>query len=233
MLVVGTDNSMSEFDWQTTNNRLSMHGFTRDHLDTILSQMVETGKDAPSSMGTDTSTAVLSSEPSQFLISSSSYSRRSQTSNRSHTRGIVMTLECPVGPEHNLLETSESHARRLMIKSPILSLDQLAAVRDGEYRGWRSEEIDTTYPHPTTNEGSAKAQFSSGGVKSDVPFTEGSGVLLAGALDRICAQVSKAVDTGEPSILILSDRNAGPDRLPVPSLAGAVHYLLRTRQRCR
>ena len=148
--------------------------------------MVETGKDALGSMGTDTPTAVLSSEPSQ--VSDFFKQLFAQVTNPPIDpirEASVMTLECPVGPEHNLLETSESHARRLMIKSPILSLDQLAAVRDGEYRGWRSEEIDTTYPHPTTNEGSAKAQFSSGGVKSDVPFTEGSGVLLAGALDRI------------------------------------------------
>jgi glutamate synthase (NADH) len=148
-----------------------------------------------------------------------------------------MTLECPVGPEHNLLETSESHARRLMVKSPVLSLDQLAAVRDGEYRGWRSAEIDATYAYSSKDTNAATGPSSdNGGVQSNVPFVRGAGAQMARALDRICSQVSKAIETGEPSVIVLSDRGAGPNRLPIPSLlaAGAVHHhLLRTRQRCQ
>ena len=227
-----------DFDWHTTNNRLNMHGFTRDHLDVILAQMVETGKDALGSMGTDTPTAVLSSEPVQ--ISDFFKQLFAQVTNPPIDpirEASVMTLECPVGPEHNLLETSESHARRLMVKSPVLSLEQLAAVLDGEYRGWRSAEIDATYanlsPDTTSSTG---AGYDYSGAQSSALFVRGAGAQMAAALDRICAEVSEAIESGEPSVIVLSDRSAGPDRLPVPSLlaAGAVHHhLLRTRQRCQ
>lgn len=61
---------------------------------------------------------------------------------------------------------------------------------------------------------------------------------LVEALDQICQEASEAIQGayGVPgkNIVILSDRLAGADRIPIPSLlvAGAVHqHLLRTKQR--
>ena len=75
------------------------------------------------------------------------------------------------------------------------------------------------------------------------PNTKG----LQEALDAICEQAAESLQTtyaGEGGaadeescqLLILSDRLAGPDRLPIPSLlaVGAVHqHLLKTQQRPR
>ena len=58
---------------------------------------------------------------------------------------------------------------------------------------------------------------------------------MAGALERICAEAEAAIDEGD-SIVILSDRRVGEDRVPLSSLAacGAVHHhLVRRAKRTR
>lgn len=50
---------------------------------------------------------------------------------------------------------------------------------------------------------------------------------LEAALDRICSEAEAAISAGH-TLLVLSDREAGPDLVPVPSLLalGAVHHHL-------
>ena len=57
-----------------------------------------------------------------------------------------MSLECYVGPERNMLETTEEHASRLRIPHPILSNEQLAALKHIDHDGWRTKTIDITWP---------------------------------------------------------------------------------------
>ncbi len=134
-----------------------------------------------------------------------------------------MSLVCPVGPEANLLSVGPEHCRRLVVNHPVLTLEQLEAVKDTEFKGWKARTIDITFPTGTGPQG------------------------LQEALDGICEQAAESLQTtfaGEGGaadeescqLLILSDRLAGPDRLPIPSLlaAGAVHqHLLKTQQRPR
>ena len=42
---------------------------------------------------------------------------------------IVMSLECYIGPEGNILEINEQQANRLALPSPILSIDELNAIK--------------------------------------------------------------------------------------------------------
>ena len=85
---------------------------------------------------------------------------------------VIMSLECYIGPERNLLETTEEHAHRLRIPHPILSNEQLAALKHMNHRGWRTKTIDITWPR-----------------------SEG-GAGLAQALDRVCAEAEAAIDEG-------------------------------------
>jgi glutamate synthase (NADPH/NADH) large chain len=122
-----------------------------------------------------------------------------------------MSLDCYIGPERNLLETTEEHAHRLRIPHPILSNEQLAALAHMDHRGWRTKTIDITWPR---SEGKAG---------------------LVKALDRICAAAELAIDSGH-SLIVLSDRAIGPDRVPLSSLlaVGAVHHhLVRRTKRTR
>jgi glutamate synthase (NADPH/NADH) large chain len=99
----------------------------------------------------------------------------------------------------------------LLIPHPILTNEEMAALRHINYKGWTSQTIDITYD---------KAK----GVQ---------GVQIA--LDRICAEASQAIKDGN-SLIILSDRNLGPQRVALSTLiaAGAVHqHLLNTSERTK
>jgi glutamate synthase (NADPH/NADH) len=129
---------------------------------------------------------------------------------------MVMSLMCPVGPETNLLEVTPEHCARMVVDHPILSLEDMQTLKDSEYRGWKTITIDCTSP-------------TSGGAEGMVE-----------SLINICEQAAEAVQGSYGSkgvqTVVLSDRMAGPDRIPIPSLlaVGAVHqHLLKTKQRPR
>ena len=49
-----------------------------------------------------------------------------------------MSLECFIGPEENLVETTENHVNRLSLPHPILSNQELDRIRNMSYHGWKS-----------------------------------------------------------------------------------------------
>src|SRR5205814_1677564 len=94
-------------------------------------------------------------------------------------------------------------SRQLLIDNPILldaELEQLRRVESDVFKSWT---IDTTWPAADGADG------------------------LEPAIERICAEANVALAAGA-NILILSDRSAGPGRVPIPSLlaTGAVHHHL-------
>ena len=159
-----------------------------------------------------------------------------------------MSLECPVGPEGNLLEsTPEQAARRLepatpmsmsmsmwpgrnptrpgrnpmyqaarlLVPSPILTLGEMEALKAAEYRGWKAVTLDASID-------AAEARSNPNALRE--------------ALHTLCAQAEAAVLEQKAPLLVLSDRAAGRDRLPMPSLlaCAAVHqHLLHAKARTR
>jgi glutamate synthase (NADPH/NADH) large chain len=122
-----------------------------------------------------------------------------------------MSLECYIGPEANLLDTTERHAHRLRVPHPILDNEELASLKHINHRGWRSLTIDITYD---------KAEGTSG---------------LDKCLENICFQATEAINDGY-SLIVLSDRNISENRVPVSALlaVGAVHHhLVDNRLRTR
>ena len=59
---------------------------------------------------------------------------------------MVMSLRCPVGPEQNLLDISPQHCARMVFDHPILTLEQMQAMKDTTFKGWSSHVIDCTMP---------------------------------------------------------------------------------------
>lgn len=109
--------------------------------------------------------------------------------------------------------TSQEQARRLRLPSPLLTPAQMAAMKamDGAVRGWKAVTIDATW---AVSEGPAG---------------------LAAALQSVAAQASKAI-AGGAAIIVLSDRQTGPARAPIPALlaVGTVHHhLVESRLRTR
>ena len=191
-------------DGPTLLSRMQAFGYTTETLQFMLIPMVKELRDPVGSMGNDSALAVLSDKPRMLY----DYFRQlfAQVTNPpidSIREEVIMSLECYVGPERNLLETTPKHAERLRLRHPILTNDELAGLKNLDHRGWKSLTIDTTYPRAEARGGTLKA------------------------LDRICQEAERAIDAGY-SMIVLSDRNIGPDRVPLSALlaCGAVHHHL-------
>lgn len=132
-----------------------------------------------------------------------------------------MSLVCPVGPEGNLLEEpSMNHCKRLVVRHPVLTLEEMRTLKNQEYKfpdgktGFSTHVIDTTFPKGSGPDG------------------------MLQALERVCNEAADAIQGGLGNKgvegVILSDKLVGPDRVALPSLlaVGAVHqHLLKTQQR--
>ncbi|KAL1523087.1 hypothetical protein AB1Y20_018047 [Prymnesium parvum] len=195
------------------NQHLSMYGFTKEGVDVLISAMVA-GKEALGSMGVDTPLAVLSKMPRP----PSHYFKQlfAQVTNPPIDpirEEVVMSLVCPVGPEQNLLDATPKHAERLFLPHPVLSLEEMEALKTTEFRGWKAVTLDATF------------------AKADA---EASAHALRDAIKQLCAEAEAAVIGGHAPLLVISQRGAGPDRLPIPSLlaTGAVHqHLIKNKAR--
>jgi len=180
------------------------------------------GKEALGSMGNDAALAVLSDKPRQVQ----DYFKQlfAQVTNPPIDpirEEIVMSLVCPVGPEGNLLEEpSMNHCKRLVVRHPVLTLEEMRTLKNQEYK------------HPD-----GKTGFSTHVI--DTTFRKGSGPDgMLQALERVCNEAADAIQGGLGNKgvegVILSDKLVGPDRVSLPSLlaVGAVHqHLLKTQQR--
>jgi glutamate synthase (NADPH/NADH) large chain len=197
---------------ETLLPRLAAFGYTTEHLKFLLEPMVLNGVDPTGSMGNDTPLACVSDRPRLLY----DYFKQlfAQVTNPpidSIREGLVMSLECSVGPEGNLLEATEAQCHRLRLPRPVVTNGELSTLQQIRHRGWRAATIDITYP---------RAEGESG---------------LERALDRVCLEASAAVRNG-CQLVVLTDRATGPARVPVSALlcTGAVHHhLMRTSERTR
>jgi glutamate synthase (NADPH/NADH) large chain len=112
---------------------------------------------------------------------------------------LVFSLETRLGVQRNLLTESPEHARQLVLDSPILSDEETAAIRDLDADGLSATTLDATFDPE---------------------------VDLEAAVERLRADADAAAE--EHDVVVLSDRAAGPDRIPIPALlaTGAVHHHL-------
>ncbi len=195
---------------ESLGQRLKMFGFTLEHLEIILKPMVDGKKEPLGSMGNDSALACLSERPR--LVYDYFKQLFAQVTNPpidSIREENIMSLESFIGPEKDLLERTPEHCHRLHLPMPILTNEELASVKHLDYRGWRTKTIDMTFP---------AAKGAAG---------------LIDCLDRLCTESERAIEDGY-SLVVLTDRNAGPESVPVsPLLAiGAVHqHLVREAKR--
>src|SRR5690554_3997565 len=157
--------------------RMQAFGYTAETMQFMLLPMITEARDPLGSMGNDSALACLSDQPRMLY----DYFRQlfAQVTNPaidSIREEVIMSLECYVGPEANLLETTKEHAHRLLVPHPILTNEELAALKHIDQhprgRGWRTRSIDITWP---------KSEGRAG---------------LVPALDRICAEAEQAIDAG-------------------------------------
>ncbi|HEY5647372.1 MAG TPA: glutamate synthase large subunit, partial [Pseudomonadales bacterium] len=208
-LPVGDDDAHGFYP-ETLTPRMQAFGYTVETMQIMLQPLVLEMRDPLGSMGNDAALAVMSEKPR--MLYDYFKQRFAQVTNPaidSIREEVIMALNCYIGPEQNLLEATEAHCHRLRIPHPILSNEQLAALKKMDHRGWRSKRIAITFPAHSGKNG------------------------LVAALDRICAEASAAIAEGY-SLIVLTDRDVNADLVPISSLlaVGTVHHhLIREESR--
>jgi hypothetical protein len=141
-------------DFNVTNRKLNMFGYSSEKLEMLLLPMAIGGKEALGSMGNDAALAVLSEKPRQV----NDYFKQlfAQVTNPPIDpirEEIVMSLVCPVGPEGNLLaDSGPEHSQRLVVRHPVLTLEEMATLKNNEFKApdgtckFKCAAIDITFP---------------------------------------------------------------------------------------
>src|SRR5579872_1795696 len=191
-------------------DRQQAFGYTQEDLSLLLAPMAATGQEAVGSMGTDTPISALSTK-SKLLYTyfKQNFAQVTNPPIDSIREELVMSLVSFIGPRPNLFDLAgQGRRKRLEVRQPILTnedLEKIRAIGDLDDNPFQSKTLDITWSAETGAAG------------------------MADALDRLCDRAEAAVHGGY-NIIILSDRMAGPDRIPIPALlatAGVHHHLIR------
>ncbi|BGP12115.1 glutamate synthase [NADH] [Rhodosporidiobolus nylandii] len=196
-----------------TDPRLLAAGYSLEQFDLLLRPLVNDGKETLGSMGNDAPLACVTSAPRLIY----DYFRQlfAQVTNPPIDpirEAIVMSLESVVGAGPNILEQNAQQCQRLLLPSPVLSIEEgetLKHLSTSGYANWTSRTIDITFD---------KAEGVAGYER---------------CVDRVCAEANAATAEGV-RIIILSDRAVGPHRVAISSavaVGGVHHHLVREKQR--
>ncbi|PWN27891.1 putative glutamate synthase [Jaminaea rosea] len=198
----------------STDPRLLAFGYTSEQISMLMLPMVADGKEALGSMGNDGALACLANAPRLTY----DYFRQlfAQVTNPPIDpirEAVVMSLVQYVGPEGNILEMRPDQCHRLLLESPILGLREMNALKqmDKAHPDWPAQVIDITFDKSEGIDGYTRA------------------------LDRISTESSQAIRDGY-KIVVLSDRNVGPERVAISSLVacgGVHHHLIRNKDRSK
>ncbi|CAA7030919.1 unnamed protein product [Microthlaspi erraticum] len=198
------DDSMESMGIHGLLSPLKAFGYTVEALEMLLLPMAKDGTEALGSMGNDTPLAVMSNrEKLCFEYFKQMFAQVTNPPIDPIREKIVTSMECMIGPEGDLTETTEEQCHRLSLKGPLLTIGEMESIKKMNYRGWKTKVLDTTYPKEEGTKG------------------------LEMTLDRICAEANEAIKDGY-TLLVLSDRAFSATRVAVSSLlaVGAVHHHL-------
>jgi glutamate synthase (NADPH/NADH) large chain len=191
-------------------DRQQAFGYTQEDLRLLMSPMAIAGEEAVGSMGNDTPISALSSKPKLlFTYFKQNFAQVTNPPIDPIREELVMSLVSIIGPRPNLFDLEgTSRMKRLEVRQPILTnadLEKIRAISEVGDGHFKSRILDTTWP----------VEQGPGGLKE--------------ALDTLCARAEAAVREGI-NIIILSDRRAGEQNIPIPSLlacAAVHHHLIR------
>ena len=193
----------------TLLDRQQAFGYSQEDTKILMAPMATTGQEAIGSMGTDTPISAMSSK-SKLLYTyfKQNFAQVTNPPIDPIREELVMSLVSFIGPRPNIFDLEgTSRRKRLEVRQPILTNGDLEKIRTIGHTEDRfdTKTIDTTYPAVQGADG------------------------MAGAIERLCERAEAAV-VGGYNIIILSDRQLGPDRIPIPALlacAAVHHHLIR------
>lgn len=190
-------------------DRQQAFGYTIEDTKLLMSPMATTGQEAVGSMGTDTPISAMS-DKSKLLYTyfKQNFAQVTNPPIDPIREELVMSLVSFIGPRPNILDhEGASRAKRLEVRQPILTNGDLEKIRSIGHTEDRfdTKTLDFTY---------------------DV---ERGAEAMPAMLDRLCERAEAAVKSGY-NIIVLSDRQIGPDRVAIPALlatAAVHHHLIR------
>src|SRR5579872_2985506 len=191
-------------------DRQQAFGYTQEDLKILMAPMATTGEEAVGSMGNDTPISALSARPKLlFTYFKQNFAQVTNPPIDPIREELVMSLVSIIGPRPNLFDLEGmSNTKRLEVRQPILTnadLEKIRSISEVAESHFKSLTLDATWPAETGAAGMEEA--------------------IAG----LCREADAAVREGI-NIIILSDRRAGADRIPIPSLlacAAVHHHLIR------
>jgi glutamate synthase domain-containing protein 2/glutamate synthase domain-containing protein 3 len=187
-------------------------GYSLEDLRMIIAPMAANGEEPTASMGNDAALAVLSErQPPLFAYFKQLFAQVTNPPIDPIRENVVMSLQAGVGAEFNLLAESPDQAHQLVMDQPILRNQELEKLRQVSHEIFDAATLDITWPIEQGQAG------------------------MEARLQALCEEAARYVDNGA-NILILSDRNLGPERVAMPSLlavAAVHHHLVRAGTRLR
>ena len=187
-------------------------GYSQEDLRLIIAPMAAKGEEPVASMGNDAALAVLSDrQPPLFSYFKQLFAQVTNPPIDPIRENVVMSLQAGVGAEVNLLTEIPEQAHQLVMDQPILRNHELEKLRQVSHEVFDAATLDITWPIEQGPDG------------------------MEVRLEALCEEAARYVDNGA-NILILSDRNLGPERVAMPSLlavAAVHHHLVRRGTRLR
>ncbi|MCV9998428.1 glutamate synthase large subunit [Pararhizobium sp. YC-54] len=190
-------------------DRQQAFGYTQEDTRILMSPMATTGQEAIGSMGTDTPISAMSDKTKLlYTYFKQNFAQVTNPPIDPIREELVMSLVSFIGPRPNLLDhAGMAHAKRLEVRQPILTNGDLEKIRSIGHTEDRfdTKTLDFTYDVTRGAEG------------------------MPEILDRLCERAEAAVKGGY-NIIVLSDRQIGPDRMAIPALlatAAVHHHLIR------
>ncbi|MDP2410415.1 MAG: glutamate synthase large subunit [Pseudolabrys sp.] len=191
-------------------DRQQTFGYTQEDLKLLMTPMGTTGEEAIGSMGNDAPISALSNKwKSLFTYFKQNFAQVTNPPIDPIREELVMSLVSIIGPRPNLFDLEGlADKKRLEVRQPILTNDDLEKIRSiSEMSGdhFKSLTFDITFP----------AEHGPAG--------------MGWALEELSLRAEEEVRKG-CNIIILSDRKAGAERIPIPVLlacAAVHHHLIR------
>ncbi len=186
------------------NQNQKVFGYMTEDVEKFIKPMVLQAKEAVGSMGDDSPPAVISRHPRLlYHYFKQLFAQVTNPAIDSLRERLVMSLTTRLGRRRSILTETEKHAHLIRLNSPILTNEELEALKRQDNVEFKHTTIPVLYPVASGIQG------------------------LETALDKLCERVIDAVTAGN-TLLILSDRDVNADNAPIPMLlaVGAVHHHL-------
>ena len=179
-------------------------GYMIEDVERFIKPMVLQAKESIGSMGDDTPPAVISRNPRLlYHYFKQLFAQVTNPAIDSLRERLVMSLTTYLGKRHSLLTETEHHAKVIRLISPILTNEELNALKTQDLPDFKHTTIPVCFPVSSGPQGLEKA------------------------LDTLCENVLDAVSAGN-TLLVLSDKDVNAEYAPIPMLlaVGAVHHHL-------